>query len=43
MDVIVFEPLYKIYGSGSDENSTGDMAELMNGANRLGDCLRRAF
>jgi predicted transcriptional regulator len=34
-DVIVFDPLYKIYGPGSDENSTGDMAELMNGLERI--------
>lgn len=34
-DLIIVDPIYKIYCTGADENSTGDMAELMNGLERI--------
>jgi hypothetical protein len=34
-DLIIIDPIYKIYCTGADENSTGDMAELMNGLERI--------
>lgn len=33
--LIVLDPIYKLYGSSRSENDTGDMAELMNGLERL--------
>lgn len=34
-DLIILDPIYKIYSAGADENSTGDMADLMNGLERI--------
>jgi hypothetical protein len=34
-DLIIVDPIYKIYCTGADENSTGEMAELMNGLERI--------
>ena len=34
-DLIILDPIYKIYRAGADENSTGDMADLMNGLERV--------
>ena len=33
-DVVIFDPIYKLYG-GKDENSAGDMAELMNEMDKI--------
>lgn len=29
LDVIIFDPLYKVFSAGTDENAAGDLADLM--------------
>jgi len=33
--LIILDPLYKLYGSGTDENAAGDVAALLNSLERL--------